>query len=303
MPFDKEEETSIIPYDSLNGTLKNDKGYQSNLYPFTDLKETIIDDFKIRFAFYNKRFYFVVKDVYVKLNVRRPSTSAGMFHLNHKDKFLPDSFAKLEFYTPGGKQLLLVATFDVVSWICSRANSELGYRFQQAVGKLHQKLIEGEISLVPSQEAIYSFLHEQKFKTSLLEKQLVQVTSSLKHNTIVLEQLIASVNQFQIDRKIETAISSGPISKKQEETIRFLINDTAINGIHFNTIYSQFKRKFKIYYIENLLKTDYKKAIIWFNKYQDQIKKRETKKPKLAKLDNWLESSFPQGNTKRGIDA
>lgn len=287
-----QEKTSIIPYDEKRSNKK--------LRPFVELKQIKINDFTIRHVHLcdTRKLYFVIKDVYARFGNQDPGASARMFQFRNKDKFQTDSFKKFEINTPRGKQKLLMATFDVINFICSRANSDIAFDYLKAVGKLHQKLFEGELSLVPSQEAINLFLQEQQFKTSLIEKRLDQVTSALN-------QINNSFKQFQIDSQIETSIlpETGTIGKKQEETIRFLINDTAIDGIHSNTIYNQFKRKFKIYYIENLLKTDYKKAIIWFNKYQDQIKKRETKKPKRAKLDNWFESSFPQGNTKRGIDA
>lgn len=275
------EETSIIPND--NFSLKEGTSSRNfKLRQLVELKENQIEGFRIRFAFCESKIYFVLKDTYVKLGNKDPSASGRMFHLRNKDKFLPESFRKLDFSTPKGKKTYLTATFDVISHICFRANSKIASDYRKAVGKLHQKLIEGKLSLVPSQEAINLFLQEQQFRTSLLEQRLDQVTSALN-------QVNTSLKQLQIDSQIEKIIipETGTISKKQEKTIRFLIKNTDINGVHSNTIYNEFKKKFKIYFVENLLKTDYHIAIAWLNALQDNQKKKAVSK-KDSTLDNWV---------------
>ena len=119
------------------------------------------------------------------------------------------------------------------------------------------------------------------------EKSLEEIEKSRRFDSGEIKYLHTKINA--LEKRVEERISSQaePISKQQAKIVRFLIKDTAINGVHFNTIYNEFKKKFKIYFVENLLKTDYRKAISWFNALQDNLEKKAISQ-KDSTLDNWV---------------
>ncbi|NPD88904.1 MAG: hypothetical protein HGN29_09265 [Asgard group archaeon] len=285
----KEEKLEIIPDD--NQSLKEDiiSSRKLNLRKLVELKESQIEGFRIRHAFCEGRIYFVLKDTYVKLGVKDPAASGRMFQYNHKDKFLPESFRKFEFKTTLGKRTYLTATFDVISFICSRANSDIAFDYLKAVGKLHQKLFEGELSIMPSQEAINLFVEEQQFKTHLLEKRLDQVTSVLNQQNTKLEQVyntISELHEQQNKEKEESAVPENGTITYRRKIIRSLIKDSAQReGVHFNSLANKLKKELNLYSYKIIPKEVYKKAVSWLNARQDKAEQEK----KLVSLLNFIE--------------
>ncbi len=119
------------------------------------------------------------------------------------------------------------------------------------------------------------------------EKSLEEIEKSRRFDSGEIKYLHTKINA--LEKRVEERISSQaePISKQQAKIVRSLIKDTAINGVHSNTIYNEFKKKFKIYSVENLLKTDYKRAIALFNALQDNQEKKTVSK-KDSTLDTWV---------------
>ena len=120
------------------------------------------------------------------------------------------------------------------------------------------------------------------------EKSLEEIEKSRRFDSGEIRYLHTKIKA--IEKSLEEIISSQaePISKQQVKIIRSLIKATAQReGVHFNTIYNEFKKKFKIHAIENLLRTDYRKAIIWFNALQDNLEKKAISK-KDSTLDTWV---------------
>lgn len=282
IPFDEEEEKAIILYD-------NDKGYGNNSYPLAKPIETILDNSIFRFIQHKNRRFFVITDIFTKTGTKHPASNASRFYNNHKDD-LPESFQRFTIPTPGGKQEVLTCTFDVVCIICGRSNNKMAFHFLQTLGEFLQNIFEGEKQLVSPQETVNLYLNEQRFRTTLIEKDLDQIKSAVRIVPEIKKGLedLALLLQSQIDSQNKIPERSS-IGSKERKNIKHIIRNIAdTKGVHFNTVCNEFKQAFLLRIYSDLSPTHYHNAIAWFNARHDRVKKENTVVRKGSNLDNWF---------------
>ena len=178
------------------------------------------------------------------------------------------------------KILLLIKTPErsaLMDWVVNILSMKM-------LAKAHSQQIVPQTTFITETDPLFANI-KQQFRRH--EKSLEEIEKSRRFDSGEIKYLHTKINA--LEKRVEESISSQaePISKQQAKIVRFLIKDTAINGVHSNTIYNEFKKKFKIYFVENLLKTDYNRAIAWFNALQDNQEKKTVSK-KDSTLDTWV---------------
>ncbi len=304
MPFDKEEETSIIPH--LKETFNPPEvaetllfnGIEIPVFHIAGQKVLALNQFgKIA---YPKNPNSIYKAYY--RNKDELENYVILDRLSNIGQNVQYKNLKLFITFPGIlKILMLIKTPErslIMDWVVnilsmkmlSKATSQPIVSQTTSITPIdsltivnlenHQVRIRKEVEKLKVNDLFYSG------EINYFHNKLEDVEREIKE--------IKSINQFQIDSQNGASKVPEPGTiRKQVETIKFLIKAVAQKeGVHFNQVCNELKRAFNIYRYSALDIKNYKEVVSLLNNRLDKTEKAKTAiSKKDSTLDTWVKQA------------